>query len=352
MRESKVVSIDEIRPSPYQPRVEFDDEALMELSQSIRENGLIHPITVRKENDGYEIVAGERRYRAMKIAGMLDIPVIVIDADEVQMAEMALVENIQRENLSAIEEAKAYVQKLRTLLTAAGVSDCRMQEGSLRVDVNLSVRRKGDSSLGTRTEMKNLNSVQFMAKAIQYEADRQVQVLESGGRVEQETRRYNQETGRTEVMRRKEEADDYRYFPDPDLLAVRLSRDETAEIASRLPELPDERCARYRETYGLPIRDAELLSQDLSVSRCFEEAAAKCKSPKLAANILISNWLPLFDPAEEKPFPPLSAQLAQLADLFEAGRISSSTVKVLTSLRGPLYFDHHAFLVCRGSSGP
>lgn len=106
MRESKVVSIDEIRPNPYQPRVEFDDEALMELSQSIRENGLIHPITVRKENDGYEIVAGERRYRAMKIAGMLDIPVIVIDADEVQMAEMALVENIQRENLSAIEEAK------------------------------------------------------------------------------------------------------------------------------------------------------------------------------------------------------------------------------------------------------
>ena len=109
MRESKVVSIDEIRPNPYQPRVEFDDEALMELSQSIRENGLIHPITVRKENDGYEIVAGERRYRAMKIAGMLDIPVIVIDADEVQMAEMALVENIQRENLSAIEEAKAQV---------------------------------------------------------------------------------------------------------------------------------------------------------------------------------------------------------------------------------------------------
>lgn len=114
MRESKVVSIDEIRPNPYQPRVEFDDEALMELSQSIRENGLIHPITVRKENDGYEIVAGERRYRAMKIAGMLDIPVIVIDADEVQMAEMALVENIQRENLSAIEEAKAYVQIMKT----------------------------------------------------------------------------------------------------------------------------------------------------------------------------------------------------------------------------------------------
>ncbi len=114
MRESKVVSIDEIRPNPYQPRVEFDDEALMELSQSIRENGLIHPITVRAEKDGYEIVAGERRYRAMKIAGMLDIPVVVIDADEVQMAEMALVENIQRENLSAIEEAKAYVQIMKT----------------------------------------------------------------------------------------------------------------------------------------------------------------------------------------------------------------------------------------------
>lgn len=114
MRESKIVSIDEIRPNPYQPRIDFDDEALMELSQSIRENGLIHPITVRQEKDGYEIVAGERRYRAMKIAGMIDIPVIVIDADEVQMAEMALVENIQRENLSAIEEANAYVQIMKT----------------------------------------------------------------------------------------------------------------------------------------------------------------------------------------------------------------------------------------------
>lgn len=114
MRESKVVSIDEIRPNPYQPRIDFDDEALMELSQSIRENGLIHPITVRQEKDGYEIVAGERRYRAMKIAGMIEIPVIVIDADEEQMAEMALVENIQRENLSAIEEANAYVQIMKT----------------------------------------------------------------------------------------------------------------------------------------------------------------------------------------------------------------------------------------------
>ncbi len=114
MRESKVVSIDEIRPNPYQPRIDFDDEALMELSQSIRENGLIHPITVHQEKDGYEIVAGERRYRAMKIAGMIEIPVIVIDADEVQMAEMALVENIQRENLSAIEEANAYVQIMKT----------------------------------------------------------------------------------------------------------------------------------------------------------------------------------------------------------------------------------------------
>ena len=114
MRESKVVSIDEIRPNPYQPRIDFDDEALMELSQSIRENGLIHPITVRQEKDGYEIVAGERRNRAMKIAGMIEIPVIVIDADEVQMAEMALVENIQRENLSAIEEANAYVQIMKT----------------------------------------------------------------------------------------------------------------------------------------------------------------------------------------------------------------------------------------------
>ena len=113
MRESKIVSIEEIQPNPYQPRLEFNDEALMELAQSIRENGLIQPITVRECEDGYQIVAGERRYRAMKLNGMIDVPVVIMDANELQMAEMALVENIQRENLSAIEEAKAYIDIMK-----------------------------------------------------------------------------------------------------------------------------------------------------------------------------------------------------------------------------------------------
>ena len=115
MRESKIVMLEEIQPNPYQPRLEFNDEALMDLAQSIRENGLIQPITVRECENGYQIVAGERRYRAMKLNGMLEVPVLVMDADELQMAEMALVENIQRENLSAIEEAKSYIDIMKSV---------------------------------------------------------------------------------------------------------------------------------------------------------------------------------------------------------------------------------------------
>ncbi len=240
-----------------------------------------------------------------------------------------LIEIVSEPDLRSAQEAKAYVQKLRSILTAAGVSDCKMQEGSLRVDVNLSVRKKGDLSLGVRTEMKNLNSVQFMGKAIEFEAQRQVGVLESGAAVFQETRRYNEETGRTEIMRRKEEAEDYRYFPDPDLQVVYLSREEIEQIAGEMPQLPDERLCYYQEKYGLPAQDAGLLSQNLSVSRCFEQAACHSKYPKIAANILIANWLPFFDFSGEEEFPQLWEQLSSLADLFGDARLNSGTVKNL-----------------------
>lgn len=239
-----------------------------------------------------------------------------------------LIEIVSEPDLRSAGEAKAYVQKLRSLLTAVDVSDCKMQEGSLRVDVNLSVRKQGETALGIRTEMKNLNSLQSLCRAIEFEAARQADLLEAGEKIEQETRRYSQETGSTERMRRKEESDDYRYFPEPDLGAVCLSQEEMDRIISELPELPDVRCERYQQKYGLGVRESEMLSQELSVSQCFEKSAEISRYPNLAANILISSWLPCFDP-EMGEFPSLSQQLATLSNLFGDGRIGSSTVKNL-----------------------
>lgn len=143
MRESKIVSIEEIQPNPYQPRLEFNDEALMDLAQSIRENGLIQPITVRESENGYQIVAGERRYRAMKLNGMVEVPVIVMDANELQMAEMALVENIQRENLSAIEEAKSYIDIMK-------YSNLNQSQLALKIG-------KSQSSIANKIRLLNLD---------------------------------------------------------------------------------------------------------------------------------------------------------------------------------------------------
>ena len=239
-----------------------------------------------------------------------------------------LIEIVSEPDIRSAEEAKAYVQKLRAILLYTGVSDCRMQEGSLRCDVNLSVRKKGESRFGTRTEMKNLNSFQFIVKAIEYEYARQVEVLESGGEVVQETRRFDQASGKTYTMRTKEDADDYRYFPDPDLPPIVLDEETLARWKADIPVLPDERKAMYIEQYGLSSRDAELLAAEQAVADYFEAAAKQTAYPKTLVGLLTTEIFRLL-PADSTDIPLSPAHLARLADLLGEEKINSGTGKKL-----------------------
>ena len=239
-----------------------------------------------------------------------------------------LIEIVSEPDIRSAEEAKAYVQKLRAILLYTGVSDCRMQEGSLRCDVNLSVRKKGESRFGTRTEMKNLNSFQFIVKAIEYEYARQVEVLESGGEVVQETRRFDQASGKTYTMRTKEDADDYRYFPDPDLPPIVLDEETLARWKADIPVLPDERKAMYIGQYGLSPRDAEQLVAEQAVADYFEAAAKQTAYPKTLVGLLTTEIFRLL-PADSAAIPISPAHLARLADLLGEEKINSGTGKKL-----------------------
>ena len=235
-----------------------------------------------------------------------------------------LIEIVSEPDIRSAEEAADYARKLRSVLLAAGVSDCRMNEGSLRCDVNLSVRKRGDTALGTRTEMKNINSFNFVEKAVEYEYRRQVELLKSGGKVVQETRRFDAQSGKTFTMRVKENADDYRYFPDPDLPWIETTDEEIARVKSTLPKLPDARRADYI-AMGLSEKDAEQLISDPALYEFFDKAAELTEYPKLLANLTLGELLSLTD-GDIKAGP---GALAKVADLAGEGTINSSTAKKL-----------------------
>lgn len=238
-----------------------------------------------------------------------------------------LIEIVSEPDIRASAEADAYLRKLRTTLRYAGVSDCRMNEGAMRCDVNLSVRRPGEP-LGTRTEMKNINSFQFVQKAIEYEYRRQVDTLERGEKICQETRRFDPSDGKTYLLRRKENADDYRYFPEPDIPAFVLSDDEIQSLAGTLPMLPEEREAMYRKRFGLTKTDSALILWEPVTAAYFEECAEKTAYPKLCANLFITEVLRHWSQEnEEYPIAPL--RLAQVATLLGQERINSSVAKKL-----------------------
>ncbi len=235
-----------------------------------------------------------------------------------------LIEIVSEPDIRSAEEAVAYVKKLRDIMLYTGVSDCKMEEGSLRCDVNLSVHKVGEP-FGTRTEMKNLNSFQFISKAIEYEYKRQVDILENGGTVIQETRRYDQSQDMTFSMRAKENANDYRYFPDPDLIPIILSDETLDTLRSEIPVLPDERKAKYISEYALTPYDANIIVGSRQTADYFEQAAAKSKYPKTTANIMISDIIKLYE--NEGKFPVSAGQLASLSDIIGDGKISSSAGK-------------------------
>ncbi len=236
-----------------------------------------------------------------------------------------LIEVVSEPDIRSAQEAVNYVQKLRSIALYTGVSDCKMNEGSLRCDVNLSVHKPGEP-FGTRTEMKNLNSFTFIAKAIEYEYRRQVDALEAGEAIVQETRRFAQEENKTYTMRRKEDADDYRYFPDPDLPPIELSEDEIARLKAAIPELPDERRARYEQDYGLSSYDALKLTDSKELSDYFEACAKTAKTPKIAANMLITDVFRMMTP-EDQTICVSPEHFASLSNLVVDQVINSSTAK-------------------------
>lgn len=239
-----------------------------------------------------------------------------------------LIEIVSAPDLRSADEAKAYLKKLRSVMRDLGVSDCRMNEGSLRCDVNLSVRRVGETAFGTRTEMKNLNSFAFVGKAIDYEFRRQAALLEADGTVEQETRRFDPATGKTETMRKKENANDYRYFREPDLPPIVIDENTLDALRASLPELSDARRARYVKDFGLSDYDSGILAADSRLSAYFEAAAAETAHVEVLSHLIISDLLRLCD-AEEFSCPMPPAHLGSLAQLLGDGKINRATAKKL-----------------------
>src|SRR5882724_3564171 len=240
---------------------------------------------------------------------------------------VALMEIVSRPDLRSADEAKAYVAKLRMILRYLGTCDGDMEKGSLRADVNVSVRRPGEG-LGTRCEIKNVNSIRFIGQAVEAEARRQIGVLEDGGSIEQETRLFDPGRGETRSMRTKEEAHDYRYFPDPDLLPLELSPSVVEDLAAHLPELPDAKRARFMREYGLSAYDANVLVSERETAEFFEHVA-RGRDAKVAANWVINDLAGrLNKESKDISASPISAQqLGAILDLIAAGTISGKIAK-------------------------
>lgn len=307
-----------------------------DLPQGYQISQLYHPIV----GEGEVIVdlgpGVARRVRVERIHLEQDAGKSIHDLDpdlsfvDLNRTGVALMEIVSRPDIRSPEEAAEYVRKLRQILRYLGTCDGNMQEGSLRADVNVSVRPAGSTELGTRCEIKNMNSMRFIQAAIDYEARRQIAILEDGGAIEQETRLYDPNKGETRSMRSKEEAHDYRYFPDPDLLPVELEEGWIERIGASLPELPDAKKARFVADYGMTEYDAGVLTAE-AASAAYFEAVAGGRDGKQAANWVINELFGRLNREghgiEESPV--AAAQLGGLIDLLASGEISGKIAKDL-----------------------
>ena len=242
-----------------------------------------------------------------------------------------LLEIVSEPDFRSADEVIEYLEKLRAILQFTGVSDCKMQEGSLRADVNLSVRPKGQKEFGTRTEMKNLNSFHAIARAIAYESRRQIDLLEDGEAVVQETRRWDDNKGYSYAMRSKEDAQDYKYFPEPDLPPIEISDARIQEIRESMPELPEQKKQRYREELGLPEYDTEILTGNMAFVTLFEEAVKLCDSPKDVANWIMGEVMKLLNDTGTLPEDMTLApeKLAVVIQMVKSGKINRGTGKTV-----------------------
>ena len=278
-----------------------------------------NPKTVRLTRIHIEEDAGKLNHNEFGGGSLVDL----------NRAGVPLIESVSEPDLRSAKEAERYLRKLKSIFEYIEVSDCKMQEGSLRADVNVSVRKKGETKFGTRTEMKNMNSFRAIVRAIEYEANRQIDVLEEGGVIEQETLRWDDVSGRTFSMRDKEDAQDYRYFPDPDLVAIRLSDEYIEKIRKELPELPESRRKRYMEEFKLSEKDARLLTASKYLSDLFEKAEQITGNAKAVANWILSDISRILNEkeleADQIPF--TAEELAKVIQLIEKGTISSAIAK-------------------------
>jgi aspartyl-tRNA(Asn)/glutamyl-tRNA(Gln) amidotransferase subunit B len=245
-----------------------------------------------------------------------------------------LIEIVSEPDIASPDEAYEYLTRLKEIILYTGVSDCNMEEGSLRCDGNISVRPRGQKEFGTKTEVKNVNSFRFIREALEYEIDRQIEVIESGGKITQETRLYNSVEGKTYGMRSKEQAHDYRYFPEPDLLPLVVDEKWRAQIRATLPELPEARRKRMISEYGLSAGDAYTLTLTKAFADQFESGAKAAKSPKRVANLIQSELISRLKAKglsiEQSPI--TMKGIAEAADLVESGTISSKMLKDLFDL--------------------
>lgn len=240
-----------------------------------------------------------------------------------------LLEIVSEPDIASADEAVQYVEKLRDILQFCGVSDCKMQEGSLRADVNVSVMKKGSDKLGTRTEMKNINSFKAIHNAIESEARRQQEIIEDGGRVVQETRRWDDSKGESHSMRSKEDAQDYKYFPDPDLPPISLSEEYVENIRRNLPELPDAKKARYKNELGLSEYDTSMICSSVYFVRLFERTVEITNNPKDSANWIMGELMKMLNDTQTLPENMSFRQdsLGEIINLLSANKISRDSAK-------------------------
>ena len=299
--------------------------------------------------DGARVIGIERLHLEQDAGKSLHDQDPSMSLVDLNRSGVALMEIVSKPDLRSADEAKAYVAKLRSILRYLGTCDGDMEKGSLRADVNVSVRRAGSTEFGTRCEIKNMNSIAFIGDAIEYEARRQVDVMEDGGTIDQETRLYDSKKGETRPMRTKEEAHDYRYFPDPDLLPLELTRTEVDALKAKLPELPDAKKARFVGSYGLSAYDAEVLTAEREIADFFE-AVATGRDAKAAANWVINELAGRLN-KEGKGIaasPVSAAQLGAMLDLIADGTISGKIAKDLFEVVWSEGGDPRAIVTARG----
>ncbi len=248
---------------------------------------------------------------------------------DLNRAGVPLIEVVSKPDMRNSQEVEAYMRKLKSIFEYIGISDCKMEQGSLRADVNVSVRKRGEKEFGTRTEMKNMNSFRNIVRAIDYEAERQIEEIEKGNKIAQESLRWDEISGRTFSMRDKEDAQDYRYFPEPDLVAIRLSDEYIEKIKKQLPELPESRKKRYKEQYELTEKAANFVTSSKYYSDLFEEAIKICNNPKTTGNLIMSDIARILNEREEEPncIKFTGKELGELVTLIDKGKISSAIAK-------------------------